>query len=74
MNINICLGDRGLGTVREKIVARLWMALNARIKNFNFIFYSIGNPPKLGAMSSCNSLTVPFLQRGKLGRRSWLTL
>lgn len=66
--------DRGLGIVREMIVAILWMALNARIESSDFIFYSIGSLPELHDMLNCNCVTIPFLQRGKLGRRSRLAL
>lgn len=67
MNINTCLDDRGLRIGREKTVARLWTALNAR--SLGFSFSSI-----VDDMLYHDSLTLPFLQRGKLGRRNRLVM
>lgn len=58
MNINMCLGNRSLGLVRDKVVARLSMTLSARIKHLSFIFF-IARLPKLDDTSNCNSL-FPF--------------
>jgi hypothetical protein len=53
-----------------------WMmeGLECQDEDLQFIFYSLGSLSELDDMLNLTSLTTPFLQRGKLGRKSRLML